>query len=134
MKVVFDKDNFTISSTLKNTPRINGVFFRKIKDKVLGESYDLSLIFVGVKKIKELNTKYRDKKYATDVLSFPLDKNSGEIFINLDIANKKSKEFDRTSSNYLSFLFIHSLLHLKGFDHGSRMEEKEVEIRNIFGV
>ncbi len=104
------------------------------KNSVLGKTYDLSLVFIGKKRMRTLNRTYRQKDYPTDILSFPLDKTSGEIFINLDIARKKSKEFDRTEKNYLSFLVIHGLVHLKGFDHGSRMEREEAITRKRFNV
>ena len=139
MKILFDKNNFMISSTLKKTPKNDWVLFDKIKDKVMGADYELSLNFIGKKRMRTLNKTHREKDYATDVLSFPLDdlgekSEMGEAFINLDIANKKSKDFDRTPKNYLLFLFIHSLFHLKGYDHGDKMENMEVKIRKFFGV
>lgn len=139
MKIIFDKDNFMISSTLQNTPKNDWVLFDKIKNKVLGESYELSLTFIGKQRMRTLNRTHREKDYTTDILSFPLDdlkekSQMGEILINLDKANQKSKDFDRTPKNYLIFLFIHGLFHLKGHDHGDKMEKKEVEIRNFFGI
>ncbi|MEI6553611.1 MAG: rRNA maturation RNase YbeY [bacterium] len=152
MKILFDKDTFTISSKLKSTPKFDWVLFDKIKNRVLGEDYELSLSFMGKGRMRDLNRIHRGKDYTTDVLSFPLDdfspekkgtesKNAGnsgskmgEIFINLDVANKKAKDFDRTPTNYLSFLFIHSLFHLKGLDHGDEMEMLESAVREFFGI
>jgi probable rRNA maturation factor len=139
MKVIFDKDNFMISSTQKSTPKNDWVLFDTIKNKVLGNNYELSLTFIGTKRMRDLNRTHREKDYATDVLSFPLDdlgekSQMGEVFINLEVANKKSKDFDRTPKNYLVFLFIHSLFHLKGYDHGDKMEKKEEEVRKFFGI
>ena len=56
-------------------------FFNSIKEVVLGKKYDLSFAFVGPKKMRETNKLYRDKDYATDILSFELEKNAGEILI-----------------------------------------------------
>ncbi len=134
MKIIFDKDNFIISSTLQNTSKHDWVLFDKIKNKVMGEKYELSLTFIGRERMRTLNRTHREKDYTTDVLSFPLDKSNGEIFINIEKANKKSRDFDRTPKNYLTFLFIHSLFHLQGLDHGERMEKKEVEVRKLFGI
>ena len=67
--------------------------FVKMKEKILGKSYSLSLNFVGVKKIKTLNSKYRKIDRPTDILSFPLSKKDGEIFICPKIANIKAVEF-----------------------------------------
>ncbi|MEI6042601.1 MAG: rRNA maturation RNase YbeY [bacterium] len=139
MKVLFDKDNFMISSTLKTTPKNDWVLFDKIKDKVMGSNYELSLNFIGKERMRTLNRTHREKDYTTDVLSFPLDdlgikSEMGEVFINLDVANKKSKDFDRTPKNYLLFLFVHSLMHLKGFDHGDKMESEEEKVRKFFTI
>ncbi len=124
----------SISSTVKSTPKINGVLFTNMKNKVLGKNFDLSLAFIGTKKIKTLNKKYRNKDYATDILSFNVDKNVGEVVINPDKARQKAPLFERTYDNYLKFIFIHGLFHLKGYEHSSRMESEEERIRKAFKV
>jgi probable rRNA maturation factor len=106
--------------------------FVDIKNEVLGKDYDLSLVFIGDKLSKKLNKQYRGKNKPTDVLSFPLSKTDGEIFINLRLAKKEASEFERTYSNFIGFLFIHGLIHLKGFEHSSRMESEESKIRGKF--
>ncbi len=127
--------SFSLSQTLrkKATP---GLFrrFGVMKVAALGETYELSVVIVGKKRMRTLNRTHRAKDYTTDILSFPLDKTSGEIFMNLDACKKKAREFDRTFENYLEFLFIHGLVHLLGFDHGSKMESKEQAVRQQFGV
>lgn len=134
MRLVAEYNSFSISSTVKSTPKISGVLFTSIKKEVLGDSYELSLVFVGTKRARTLNNTHRQKDYATDILSFPLDKTAGEIIINPDKAKKKAKEFGRKFENYLVFLFIHGLFHLKGFDHGSRMEAEEARVRSLFKI
>src|SRR4051812_36300373 len=101
------------SLNIRNTTKgkLPSLPFVQMKDKVLGQDYELSVAIVGEQKIRSLNRMYRDKDTATDILSFPLTKKSGEIFICIPQANKKSKLHDRTSKNYLAFLFIHGLLH-----------------------
>ncbi|MES3005407.1 MAG: rRNA maturation RNase YbeY [Patescibacteria group bacterium] len=133
MRTIYDR-SLSISTTLKSAPRIDSALFERLKNKVLGKDYELSLVFVGRMLGKRLNREHRNKDYVTDILSFPLDKNNGEIFINPDKARSKSKEFDRNFSNYLQFIFIHGLFHLKGFDHGSRMESEEAKVRDSFNI
>jgi ssRNA-specific RNase YbeY (16S rRNA maturation enzyme) len=89
--------------------------WEKIKDKVLGKKYDLSVVLADDAMMKKLNETYHKKKGATNVLSFPLSPEMGEIFINKNADNK-------------DFLFIHSLLHLKGLKHGKIMEKEEQKI------
>jgi probable rRNA maturation factor len=108
--------------------------FEKIKKTILGEKYDLSLVFVSAKKIKALNKQYRNINKPTDILSFPLSKDSGEILICKTETRKMTKEFDRDFDNFLAFLFIHGCVHLKGFDHGPKMEKVEEKFRKMFGI
>lgn len=100
-------------------------YIEKIKNEILGKQYELSFAFVSKIKIKELNKKYRKKNEPTDILSFPLDKKSGEILICKEIAKKKSKDYGLTVNNYLPLLVIHGMLHLKGLKHGDKMEKYE---------
>jgi probable rRNA maturation factor len=103
-----------------------------IKDFVLGKKFELSIAIVGEKKIHNLNKKFRNKDYATDVLSFPLSKTEGEIFLNQKVATKKAPDFDMTPKDYFIFVLIHSMLHLKGYEHGEEMEKEEQKILKKF--
>ncbi len=106
----------------------------KIKEIILGKKYELSLVFCSAQKMKELNRIYRKINKATDILSFSLSKTSGEIFICKTEAKKKIMEFNMTYNNFLVFLLIHGLVHLKGYDHGPKMEKIEIKFRKKFGV
>lgn len=108
--------------------------FVAMKDAVLGKEYDLSVVFVSKEKIRDLNKKYRNIDEPTDILSFPLDDESGEIFINLEETKRMAPDFDREYENFLGFLFIHGLVHLKGYDHGSTMENIEKKFRKDFHI
>ncbi len=108
--------------------------FCEIKNFILGEKYELSLVFIGDRRSAKLNKKYRKIDKSTNILTFPLDKNAGEIFINFTRSKKESSRFDRTTKSFIGFLFIHGLLHLKGYLHGSTMEKKEDEICRKFNI
>jgi rRNA maturation RNase YbeY len=99
--------------------------FLAIKEKVLGKSYDLSISFVDEKTAKKINKENRNKTYVPNTLSFSLTKTSGEIVMCLSAIRKEYKKFGMTEKKYLIFLIIHSMLHLKGYEHGSTMEDKE---------
>ncbi|MFH0803641.1 MAG: rRNA maturation RNase YbeY [Candidatus Tagabacteria bacterium] len=108
------------------------ISWEKIKEKVLGKKYELSLVLAGNALMKKLNIKYRKQNKAASVLSFPFSKTEaplrqgsagqGEIFINL--SQKKHSPV---------FLFIHALLHLKGLEHSAKMEEQEQELMKQYG-
>jgi ssRNA-specific RNase YbeY (16S rRNA maturation enzyme) len=86
-----------------------------VAEHILGPSYELSLVFCGNALSRKLNASYRGKDYPTNVLSFPLSKSSGEIFINLSKLGPFS----------VPALFIHGCFHLKGMEHGRTMEKAE---------
>lgn len=99
--------------------------YEKIKNAILGPSYVLSVAFVAPAAAVTLNKQYRQKTYIPNTLSFPLTKESGELIICRSIARKEHAAFDLSYQNYLLFLLIHSMLHLKGMAHGSTMEGME---------
>ncbi len=96
--------------------------WEKIKEEILGKKYDLSVVFAPNTLMKKFNIKYLGKDNIATVLSFPLSKKEGEIFINL-----------RQKKHHPFFLFIHALLHLKNFDHGAKMEWQERKLLKKHG-
>lgn len=127
---------FAISKTLKG--RLSGTpsarLLGDIKNSVLGKKYLLSLVFIGDKLSKRINKKHRKKDRATNVLSFPLSKNEGEIFLNLPLSRKESRRQNTGTKSYVMWLFIHACLHLKGFEHGRKMEEEEGRLLRKFAL
>jgi probable rRNA maturation factor len=110
----------------KNGP-IPVVPFLSIKESILGKKYDLTVIFCTPEESRFRNKTYRDKDYPTNILSFPLSEDEGEIYISLSTARRDAKKFEMTYNKFLHLLFIHGVLHLKGHDHGSTMEELETK-------
>ena len=90
---------------------------RNFKNK----NQEFTVMLTNNKKMRDLNSKFRNKNVSTDVLSFPLKmklKNKiylGDIAISFEIINKRAK-----SSNFdheLDKIWIHGYLHLLGHDH-----------------
>ncbi|MEX0919489.1 MAG: rRNA maturation RNase YbeY [Parcubacteria group bacterium] len=120
----------SLSITNKTKGSVPKIQYELIKDEVVGKGYNLSLVFCSTRLSQRLNTTYRDKNKPTNVLSFPLDNDSGEIFINLTTAKKEVKKFDMKFTKFVTYLFIHGLLHLKGMEHGDTMERAEKKLLN----
>ena len=124
--------SLAITNTTKGKlPRLP---FAKMTAAVLGKEYECSLVIVGSKKSRELNRAYRGKDNPTNILSFPLDENEGEIFLDLKKARSEAPDFERSYTNFIGFLYIHALLHLKGLDHGTKMEAQEKKFRTLFKI
>ena len=115
--------SFSITNT--TTARLPRVRFKKAKETVLGTRYALSVVFVTPKKMRELNRVYRKKDAPTDILAFPLSESSGEIYLCLSEVKKKAPVFGMSAATYLPYLFVHGLVHLKGHDHGKKMDALE---------
>lgn len=125
------KDTLQIfNSTKGKLPRLPFVL---LKEKILGKDYTLSIAVVSSKKSKELNLKHRGKNKPTNILSFPLSKKSGELILELGVIDTEYEKFNMTRKNFIGFLLIHGMLHLKGMDHGSTMERYEKKYKNEFG-
>lgn len=99
--------------------------FFDVAQKILGKKYTLRLIFSTKKNIQYLNQTYRKKTYIPNTLAFPLTKNEGEIYMSLSVMRSQAKNYSLAYRDFILFLFIHSCLHLKGYAHGSTMEEQE---------
>lgn len=99
--------------------------FVEIKNAILGTNYDLSLVFPTLKHSIELHKQWKKKSDPVNILSFPLDDESGEIILTLSKARSEAKKYNRSYHNHLVFLFIHGCLHLKGMTHGAKMEKQE---------
>ncbi len=112
----------TISQSARTFPKLP---YDALKDAILGKKYSLSLAFVGKVRAQALNAQYRNATYVPNVLSFPLQKDMGEIYITPLVAQRESKKFSLTYKGYIGYLFIHGLLHLKGYPHGDTMDRAE---------
>ena len=91
-------------TTRDSIPR---VAFDRIARAILGAHYQLSLVVCGDALATRMNIKHRGKNYSPNVLSFPLSKNDGEIFLNLRVAVREAKRFDVSVNGRLTLLFAH---------------------------
>ena len=96
-----------------------------IKDDILGKNYSLSVALVNENESRAINKKYRGKDKSTNILSFLLHEDKGEIILCPTVIKREAKNFDKTFPEFLGFLVIHGMLHLKGYEHSSTMEKLE---------
>jgi len=101
----------------------------------LDKDFEISVTLVDNEQIKQINKDYREKDYATDVISFEsemykeeyLDEiDLGDIFISVDKGLEQAQEYGHSKERELSFLFVHGLLHCLGYDHLDLEQEKEM--------
>jgi probable rRNA maturation factor len=129
-----EEGGVSVRNNTKGNPLAGGLPFLDIKNAVLGKKYDLSLVFIGNTLSRRLNKEHRGKDKPANILSFPLSKESGEIFIDIKESTKQAPSFEVPAPQFIGQLLIHGLFHLKGHEHGSRMEKEEEKVRRKFGL
>ncbi len=127
-----DMTSFSLSKTVQSkAPRVP---FAEIASAILPKSYDLSLVLIGDTLGKRLNQEHKGRDYPTNILSFPLSSDSGEIFINVRRAERDAKKFAHLPTKHVGYLFIHGCLHLAGYPHGGTMERLEKKYMKQFSM
>lgn len=101
-------------------------------EKVTNSTFNI--IIVDNEKIREINKTYRNIDKTTDVISFALEDKKdgiklntrvlGDIYISKDKAISQAKEYGHSTLREFSFLSVHGLLHLLGYDHMNKEDEK----------
>lgn len=95
-----------------------------------------SVVFVDDNEIHEINRNYRKVDRITDVISFAFEDNQdlmyndirmlGDIYICIPQMKRQAEDFGHSEKRELSFLAVHGLLHLLGYDHMNVEDEKEM--------
>ena len=124
-----------IKSNLDEVKKLNNFVDFSLKYLKLNNVI-FNIIIVDKEKIQEINKTYRNIDRVTDVISFALEDDDsfvktdfrvlGDIYICLDKAIEQAKEYGHSLKREISFLTIHGLLHLLGYDHMTEKDEKEM--------
>lgn len=95
-----------------------------------------NIIIVDNETIHSINKEYRGVDRPTDVISFALEDDTsfiktetrilGDIYISIDKAREQAENYGHSLKREMSFLTVHGLLHLLGYDHMTEDEEKEM--------
>lgn len=132
-----DQNKVELTTALRNT--VKKAIVAALDYQEIDFPVEISLTFVDNDKIHELNKEYRGKDAPTDVLSFPMFEDGeieyddesdepcaiGDIVISLEKAVEQAEEYGHSLEREASFLAVHSVLHLLGFDHEVSEEDDE---------
>lgn len=129
--------------------------FKELENIELENEPELGVTVVDDSEILELNREYREKDSVTDVLSFPqfeghddlledlLDDESetliGDVVICYEQAGRQAEEYGTGLTREMLYLFVHSVMHLFGYDHMNEEEKavmraREEEVLSAIGV
>ena len=136
MKIYYDdrQEDIEITDEIKELIKKSVKTVLKIEN--LEENVEVSVSFVGDDEIKGLNRDFRGVDKDTEVLSFPIDdefmienKILGDVIINTKRVMEQASELGHTNERELSYLTVHSILHLLGYDHMDEIEKREMRER-----
>lgn len=88
----------------------------------------ITIRFVDSKEGQSLNSDYRGKDYATNVLSFPYDTEpvvAGDLVICANVVEREAAEQSKTLEAHYAHLIVHGVLHLQGYDHETGDEDAQ---------
>lgn len=116
-------------------------------------SFEVSVSFVDLDQIRQLNSEFRHKDMPTDVLSFPsgekgeFDRSEengatmlGDVAICIPKVYDQARQYGHSIQREFAYLTVHSVLHLLGYDHETggldqvRMREREEEVLSRLGL
>ena len=91
---------------------------------------EMTLRIVDQTEAQSLNREFRNKDYATNVLTFPLDIDPmlmGDIVLCAPVVEQEARDQNKSLEAHYAHLIIHGTLHLMGYDHESDEEAEEME-------
>jgi len=143
MSILIEDRQKKINVNLRHVRRL----FSKIMKYLDCKDKEISLLFVDNNEIREINKRYLNRDYSTNVITFSLTEGEfgninpkvlGDIVISVETALKDAEEAGIELNDELEFLMIHGMLHLLNYNHENtsvdevkKMESKEQE---VFGI
>ena len=125
----FNETNINLDKELKVVKKVleHGLNKLNIDEAIF------NIIIVDNDYIHKLNKEYRNIDRETDVITFALEDDKtfnpgirilGDVYISIDKAKSQSEEYEHSLLRELSFLAVHGMLHLLGYDHMKKEEEE----------
>jgi probable rRNA maturation factor len=89
----------------------------------------LTIRFVGTIEGQNLNSRFRKKNYATNILTFPYEKNPllADLVLCMPVVRKEAREQGKSLLDHLAHLLVHGVLHARGMDHEKALEATHME-------
>ena len=125
---IFNETKENLESELE---KVHEVLIHGLKKLKIDEAI-FNVIIVNNDYIHKLNKEYRNIDRETDVITFALEDDKtfnpdirilGDVYISIDKAKSQSVEYGHSLLRELSFLAVHGMLHLLGYDHMKKEDE-----------
>ena len=127
---------FSFQNTCENLQLPSKAQFKKWAQAALRLESEVTIRIVDEHEARALNSQYRGKDYATNVLTFPITEKPilmGDIVICAPVVAAEAIAQNKSIEAHFAHLTVHGMLHLSGFDHETEpqaelMEALEVQI------
>ena len=107
--------------------RINNSWYKLVCESEIKKLGDINVIFCSDNYILDINMKYLQHDYFTDIITFDYCEGnliSGDLFISIDSVRENSEYYGTSFEDELNRVLVHGVLHLVGYD-----DHKEEDIR-----
>ena len=106
--------------------------FKRWVRAALNSPAEITLRIVNGAEGRNLNSAFRDKDYATNVLTFVYHNSGsrtlqGDIVLCAPVVAREAREQKKILANHYAHLTVHGLLHLAGCNHEDEAEAKQME-------
>jgi probable rRNA maturation factor len=92
---------------------------------------EATLRIVGAREARQLNRSFRGKDYATNVLSFPYERERGDVVLCHPVIAREARAQGKALAAHYAHLVLHGLLHLRGYQHERKREAERMERAEI---
>ncbi|MCD4737315.1 MAG: rRNA maturation RNase YbeY [Bacteroidales bacterium] len=127
------------SEGVSYTPNNKNKLRKWIIDSIVAENHlpgMINIIFCSDKVLIEINKKYLNRDYLTDVITFDMSEIdnviSGDIFISVEQVRENAKKYTQRIANEINRTVIHGVLHLIGYNDYSKDEKQAMVIKENF--
>jgi len=110
----FEDTNFQFKGKIKNNK-----WLKLVAESETRRIGDINIIFCSDNYILDINQKYLQHDYFTDIITFDYCENeklSGDLFISIDSVRENSIEYKTEFVDELNRVMVHGVLHLIGYD------------------
>ena len=115
--------------------RINNRWLRMVVESEVKKMGDLSIIFCSDRYILDVNIRYLQHDYFTDIITFDYcegDLISGDLFISIDTVRENAAFYGTGFADELDRVMVHGVLHLLGYDDHTPEEQAEMRAKEDY--
>ena len=128
--------NQEISFKLNNQEKISSWILQTFKAEKIIKEIELSIIFCSDDALLEINKKFLNHDYYTDIITFPIEETNtvfeAELYISIDRVEENAKNLSIAFQDELRRVIIHGVLHLCGYKDKTDKEIEEMRFKENF--